>query len=300
MKSRKYLYVTVLILPLLFSSCGNSNENVSASGVFEATEIIVSSESTGTIVQLDLEEGEKLSKGQFLGEIDSVQLQLKKEQLLANIHSVENRRPDIKVQTAPIVQQLLTTEIEKKRIENLLNAGATNQKQLDDIKAQILVLEKQLEAQRTTLLSNNEGISREIMVLEIQVRQIEDQITRCTITSPLGGTVLAKYAEPGEFATTGKALVKIADTERIFLRAYISSSQLTELQLGQSIDVIADYGDKENRNYTGKITWISDKAEFTPKTIQTRDERSNLVYAVKIAVTNDGFLKIGMYGGIKQ
>ncbi len=284
----------------IFTACSDRDDNVLASGVFETTEVIVSSESIGKILQFPISEGDIVEQGEFLAKIDSIQLELKRELLLKGIETAERRRPSISIQLAPIEQQILTAKKEKGRVENLLKAGATNEKQFDDIQAQIFLLEKQLTAQKTSLENSNLIISREIESLEIQVKQITDQIERCKVTSPLSGTVLVKYAETGEFTAAGKALVKIANTSEMYLLAYITSAQLSMMKTGQIVEVLADFGDKENRIYEGTVVWISDEAEFTPKTVQTRDERSNLVYAVKISVKNDGFLKIGMYGGIRS
>jgi HlyD family secretion protein len=284
---------------LVLAGCGSTKDTVDASGAFEATEILVSSEATGKILEFALAEGDELKAGDPVGRIDAVQLNLKKEQLLANIKGVESRRPDVEVQIAAIRQQIETAQTEKKRVQNLLKAEAANQKQLDDIDAQIATLEKQLDAQRTSLLSSSRGLTEDSLALELQIEQLDDQIAKCTIASPITGTVLVKYAQRGEVAVAGKALFKIADLEQMYLRAYITASQLTTVKLGDAVPVFADFGEKGSRAYTGKITWISDKAEFTPKTVQAKDERANLVYAVKVAVPNDGYLKIGMYGGIK-
>jgi len=297
MKLTKLILAAVTTV-IFLSACSDNSEIVTASGVFESREIILSSQSTGEILNFDINEGDKVVEQQILGSVDSVQLELKKDLLLKNIEIAETRRFDIEVQLAPLVQQLASAEREKLRVDNLLKAGATTEKQYDDIMAQIRLIEKQLSAQRLSLEKSNLIINGEIESLEVQLEQIEDQIKRCTVLSPISGTVLAKYAEAGEFTVTGKALVKIADMEEMTLRAYITSDQLTTMKLGEEVEVVADFGEKENRFYNGTINWISDKAEFTPKTIQTRDERSNLVYAVKVSVPNDGFLKIGMYGGI--
>ncbi len=294
----KTLY-TITILSLFFS-CTGADDEITASGVFEAAELIVSSQSTGEIQSFTASEGDLVVKGAILGKIDSVQLELQREQLLAGIDLAESSRPDIDVQLAPLVQQLNTAEKEKGRAENLVKAGAANEKQLDDVDAQVLLLEKQLIAMRSELERSNSRINREITSLEIQIKQVSDKIERCSILSPIEGTVLLKYVENGELAVPGKALVKIADMTVMYLRAYISSSQLTGMKLGQEVHVVTDLGSDKNRSYTGEIRWISSEAEFTPKTIQTRDERSNLVYAVKVAVPNDGYLKIGMYGGIQS
>jgi len=234
-----------------------------------------------------------------VGSIDSVQLYLRKMQLISNEKSIVVRRPDVQKQIAAVVQQIATAKTERTRVINLLKANAANQKQLDDINAQIAVLEKQLDAQKTTLVTTNQGITDDTQGLKLQVAQIEDQLYKCRITSPINGTVLVKYAEMGEVAAPGKALFKIADTENMILRAYVTADQLTQLKEGQKVKVFADFGEDKSREYAGTLSWISSNSEFTPKTIQTRDERANLVYAVKINVKNDGYLKIGMYGNVK-
>ncbi len=288
-----FLFVAMLV------SCTSRKNPYDASGVFEATEVIVSSEATGKLLQFDVEEGRELSANRVVGSVDSVQLHLRKMQLMANIKGVQSRRPDVGVQIGAIEQQLATAKSEKQRVENLLKANAANQKQLDDVNAQIAVLERQLAAQKKTLVSTSDGITSESLALEIQVAQVDDQLKKCAVINPIDGVVLAKYAEQGEVTAAGKALYKIADMKNMILRAYIVGSQLTQVKLGRKVKVFADFGEKESRDYIGVISWISDKSEFTPKTIQTRDERANLVYAMKISVKNDGYLKIGMYGSVK-
>lgn len=289
-----------ILLAMLVVACGKKQGNFDASGTFEATEVLVSSEATGKILDFRVEEGELLQDGQVVGQVDSVQLYLKKMQLLASVKATESRRSDIAKQIAATGQQIATARREKKRYENLVELQAANAKQVDDINAQIALLEKQLAAQKSTLENGNRGVTEESSALEIQVAQLDDQLRKCRISSPISGTVLAKYAEPGELATVGKPLFKIADIENMFLRAYVVSTQLTGLKLGQQVTVVADYGTDDKREYKGRVSWISDKAEFTPKTIQTHDERANLVYAVKIAVKNDGYMKIGMYGEMRM
>ena len=284
---------------ILLSSCGRGNGDYDASGVFETTEVIVSAEANGKIMQFDITEGQLLDAGREIGYIDTVQLYLKKMQLLANMKSVKTRYTDVPRQIAATKQQIATQRNELKRFENLVKSNAANQKQVDDINAQILVLERQLAAQTETLENSNRGVSEESTGLDIQVAQLNDQLQKSIITSPIKGTVLSKYAEQGELATQGRVLFKIADMDNMFLRAYITSGQLTEVKIGQQVRVFADFGEKDMKEYAGTITWISDKSEFTPKTIQTRDERANLVYAVKIAVKNDGYLKKGMYGELE-
>jgi HlyD family secretion protein len=297
MKTIKNIFY--ISITLLLAACGKGNGDYDASGVFETTEVIVSAEASGKIMQLNLEEGQQVEAGNSLGYIDTVQLYLKKMQLLTNVKAVRSGHVDIPRQIAATKQQIVTQKTEQKRFENLVKANAANQKQLDDINAQILLLERQLAAQTETLENSNRNISEQSSGLDVQVAQINDQLEKSIISSPIKGTILAKYAELGELATQGRALFKVADIENMFLRAYITSSQLTEVKIGQTVKVYADFGEKDMKEYTGTITWISDKSEFTPKTIQTRDERANLVYAVKIAVKNDGYIKNGMYGELK-
>lgn len=293
---KNILYFSCVIF---LSACGRGNGDYDASGVFEATEVIVSAEANGKIMQFDITEGQLLDAGREIGYIDTVQLYLKKMQLLANMKSVKTRYTDVPRQIAATKQQIATQRNELKRFENLVKSNAANQKQVDDINAQILLLERQLAAQTETLENSNRGVSEESTGLDIQVAQLNDQLQKSIITSPIKGTVLSKYAEQGELATQGRVLFKIADMDNMFLRAYITSGQLTEVKIGQQVRVFADFGEKDMKEYAGTITWISDKSEFTPKTIQTRDERANLVYAVKIAVKNDGYLKKGMYGELE-
>jgi len=282
----------------LLSACGNEKGKYDATGTFEATEVIVSSEASGKLIDFNVTEGDQLQQGKEVGYVDTVQLYLKKLQLQANTTTVRSRRQDIGKQIAAIKQQIVTQEREKKRWENLVKSNAGNQKQLDDINSQIAYLQKQLIAQTSTLENNNAGVNGESSSLEIQVAQLNDQLSKCHIISPINGTVLSKYAEKGELATPGKALFKVADIENMFLRAYITSDQLSKIKIGQKVKVFADYGDENVKEFPGTVTWISNKSEFTPKGILTKDERANLVYAVKVAVKNSGDIKIGMYGEV--
>ena len=291
--------VSILIISFLFVACGNKKGDYDASGIFETTEVIVSSEANGKILELNLEEGQIVDPDVPMGYIDTTQLYLKKMQLFASNQAVRSKQTDVPRQIAAIQQQIATQKKEQVRFENLVKSNAANQKQLDDINAQILYLEKQLAAQTEVLMNSNRGISEESSSMQIQVAQLNDQIAKSLIKSPIKGTVLSKYAEQGELAVQGKALFKVGDIENMILRAYITASQLTQLKVGQTVQVFSDLGEVDRKEYSGTIEWISDKAEFTPKTIQTRDERANLVYAVKIAVKNDGYIKRGMYGEIK-
>lgn len=280
------------------SSCGSDKE-YDATGTFESTEIIVSSEANGKLLLFNTEEGMCIDKDAEVGVIDTVQLYLRKCQLEANRKSLNSQRPDISKQIAATKEQIAKAEKERTRIENLLKVNAANRKQLDDWDSQLAVLKKQLDAQKSSLGNTDNSLSEQSLSVEIQIAQIEDQLKKCHITSPISGTVLSKYAESGELAAVGKPLFKIADMENLFLRAYVTSSQLSRVKLGDEVTVYADFGNDNKAEYKGKITWIADEAEFTPKTILTDDERANQVYAVKIAVKNDGTIKLGMYGEVK-
>jgi len=295
---RKYTFLSITV-PTLLTSCGASKDDFDASGTFETTEVLVSAEGSGKIMSFNVQEGQVLAANEMVGTIDSMQLFLRKKQLITTERSMQVRRPNVQKQIAAVEQQITTAKTERKRIENLIKADAANQKQLDDVNAQISVLEKQLDAQKTTLVTTNQGITDDSEGLKLQVSQLDDQLNKCKITSPIAGTVLVKYSEMGEVAAPGKALFKIADTNHMILRAYVTNGQLSKLKIGQKVKVYCDSEKKEMKEYEGILGWVSDKSEFTPKTIQTKDERANLVYAVKINVKNDGFLKIGMYGNVK-
>lgn len=293
----KKLSVAVFIT-FAIASCGDKNKNFDAMGVFESDEILVSSEIGGKIVTLDLREGDRLEKGVPVGQIDITQLQLSKEQLLKQVASSMSKKMDLEKQTAPTLQQIKTAEIEKARTIRLLKADAATQKNLDDINAQLYLYKKQLDAQVSSLSLANKSIDDEVASMTFQLGVIEDNIKKATIASPINGTVLEKYAYEGEISAPGKPLFKIAYVDTLRLKAYIIEPQLTKVKLGDNVKVFVDFGDKMNE-YQGVVTWISDSAEFTPKTIMTKDERKNLVYAIKIDVKNDGYLKIGSYGEVK-
>ena len=290
---------TLPIMALLFASCSGNDNDYDANGSFEATEIIVSSQGNGQILSLDVVEGQIVQAGEVVGQIDTTQLYLQKMSLISNAQGVRAQRPNIGTQTAAIEKQIQTLQRERTRTQNLVAANAANKKQLDDINAQIEVLQKQLSAQTSTLQKSSDNISAQSSALQIQVAQLEDLLEKCTIKSPISGVVLNKYAEQGELAGTGSPLFKVADIENMYLRAYVTNDQLSGIKLNNKVTVRVDAGDGEMRSYSGTVSWISDKSEFTPKTIQTKNERANLVYATKIAVKNDGFLKIGMYGEVK-
>ena len=297
-KNMKRLNSYTLIATALLSlaACNRGDGDFDATGTFEATEILVSSEANGKIMELNIEEGDRLDAGALIGYVDSTQLYLKKMQLSAGLRSVDIRKPDIRKQIATLEQLIATARTEQQRMENLVKAKAGNQKQVDDIVNNIKYLQKQLDAQYSTLNKTTGGADAEAEGILYQIMQLDDQLQKSRIVNPQAGTVLVKYAEPGEVTAAGKPLYKIADTDLLYLRAYITADQLSTLKQGQTVRVFADYGEDDRREYPGTITWISDKSEFTPKGIQTKDERANLVYAIKIAVKNDGYLKIGQYG----
>lgn len=293
-----YRMLTLLIAGLTLGACNNGENQYDATGNFEADEIIVSSEASGKILKLTLEEGQTIKKGTVIGFVDTLQLYLKKKQLLSSIKAVLAKQPDASSQLATIQEQMVTAKKEKERFEKLLKDDAATQKQVDDLNAQLTLLQKQYNALQSSLSTTTQSLRSETVPLTIQVEQIEDQLKKSVITNPIDGTVLVKYAEQNEVTAPGKALYKIADLSSIILRAYISGNQLSQIKLNQKVNVLVDDLDEAAKTYEGEITWIADKAEFTPKTIQTKEERANLVYAVKIMVKNDGYLKIGMYGEV--
>lgn len=293
------LYSILLTAFMILTSCSGNNNKYDATGTFESEEIIVSSEANGKLLQLDIEEGAYLKSNQVVGLVDTIQLYLKKKQLEASINALTNKVPDIKTQLATIQEQIQTAEREKKRIEALVKEGAATTKQFDDINSQVDLLKKQYLATESSLTITKQGLLSEINPLKIQIQQIKDQINKSIIRNPVDGVVLTRYSKQNEITASGKAIYKIADLSVMTLRAYVSGDQLPQIKLGQTVKVFVDKGEGEQKERSGEIYWVSSKAEFTPKTIQTKDERSNLVYAIKIKVKNDGYIKIGMYGDVK-
>lgn len=281
----------------MMTSCTNNNKKFDAAGTFEATEVNVSSEAAGRIMSLNAAEGTNVQAGEMLGAIDSVQLYLQKIQLSRNITTVRSNTPAINTQVAAIRSEISKQQTERQRIINLMKGGAATQKQLDDINSAIKVLNNQLAAQQSTLQNNVKNINAQSSTIQVQIAQMQDKLNKCRIVSPVTGTIIEKYTEAGEMAVIGKPLFKIADLKNVFLRVYLTSAQLAGIKLGQKVSVFADYGNQQKK-YGGTITWISSKAEFTPKSIPTADDRENMVYAAKVSVPNDGYIKIGMYGYI--
>lgn len=295
---KAYLFLG-LGLSFVLSACGNNDIPYDASGVFETTEVIVSAQATGELLSFTVEEGMNVKADEKLGYVDTLQLALKKKQLTATLAATDSKWLDEKRQSASLRQQIINLERERKRFGDLLEADAATEKQVDELDYQIDVLKRQLSATEEQLNSHNKSLDGQCLSLEAQLAQLENQIEKSVVSSPVSGTVISKYAEPGEFVQPGKSLFKVANLEKMKLRIYITADQLTMLKIGQKVKVYADKGKDERQEYEGVVSWISDKAEFTPKTIQTRDERANLVYAVKVSVRNDGFIKRGMYGDVK-
>ena len=282
----------------LAMSCGTEAE-FDAQGSFEATEVVVSAEAAGRILWFDAEEGTAVEPGARIGQIDTLQLDLQRRQLEAQQATLLASRPDIRAQAAALREQIAKQERELTRVQNLLRDGAATTKQRDDIEAQIRILQSQLSAALSSLDKSTVTIDGNAAVVEAQIAALDDRITRCRIASPIAGVVLTKYAEAGELAAVGKPLLKVADLEHLYLRAYFTSEQLAAIRVGDAVTVTADFGGDQRYDYEGRIAWISPESEFTPKTIQTRDSRANLVYATKIAVQNDGRLKIGLAGEVR-
>lgn len=293
----KKIYMYAALLSVM-SACG-TKDDFDATGTFEATEVTVSGQEQGTVLFINAEEGTLMKRGDTVSVIDTMQLHLTKVQLQRSMASVERNRPDIRKQIASLQDQIAYQLSERERTQKLIAGKAATQKQLDDINSAITVLESQLAAQKSSLEKNYGGLDAQSQAYAAQIAQIEDRISRCVVKAPSDGTVLARYIEAGELCTPGKPMFKIADMSDIFLRAYITSGQLSDVKLGDEVEVTADFGGELQRTYNGRISWISDKSEFTPKSIQTRDDRENLVYAVKVAVPNDGYIKLGMYGELQ-
>lgn len=305
--------ITIILTLLFFISCKNNKNEFDASGTFEAVETIVSAEASGKILQFNVKEGQQLAKDSMVGYIDPVNIGLQKEEVISSINALKKKTTDVApqvklLQTQLSVQrsQLQHLQHEQQRTQNLLKQDAATQKQLDDMNAQVDVAKKQIDVtqqqinvQQNNIATQNRSILSESQPLQKRAEQLQYQENKTKIINPVQGVVLTKYAEEYEVTAPGKPLYKIADLSTIILRAYVTGNQFANIKLNQSVKVLVDDGTNNYRQYTGTIEWISDKAEFTPKTIQTKDERANLVYAIKIRVKNDGYLKIGMYGEVK-
>lgn len=283
----------------VLTACNSGDKEYDATGTFEATETTVAAEQAGTLLTFSLEEGDNIEAGTEVGLIDTTQLWLKISQTEASKAVYQSQKPDQEKQIAATRQQLAKARTEQQRYKELVADGAAPSKMLDDASNQVQVLQRQLDAQVSALQTSTNALSRQMDAADVQVRQLRDQLLKCHIKSPIGGTVLEKYVERGEYVTPGKPLFKIGDVRHMYLRAYITSAQLKNVRTGQKVKVFADYGGGQKKEYVGTVTWISSRSEFTPKTILTDDERADLVYAVKIAIETDGYVKIGMYGEVR-
>lgn len=294
----KKIYIIASIV-LLLTACGKKEKEYDATGTFEATETTVSAEQSGTLLSFSLSEGDEVEEGREVGLIDTTQIWLKIQQIRATKAVYNSQKPDMEKQIAATRQQLAKAQTEQRRYQELVNDGAAPRKMLDDAVSQVQVLQRQLAAQISSLSTSTDALNKQMAATDVQVNQLRDQLQKCHIYTPVAGTVLEKYVERGEFVATGKPLFKVADTRQMYLRAYVTSAQLQHIKVGQTVKVFADYGNGQRKAYDGRVSWISSRSEFTPKTILTDDERADLVYAVKIAVKSDGYIKIGMYGEVK-
>jgi HlyD family secretion protein len=294
----KHITLKLLCLAAIVVSCNTNKSTNDASGTFEATETIVSAEANGKILALNIEEGDVIKQGQQVGYIDSTQLHLSRMQLLQSQKAILSGRPDSKSQLEALQKELENAESDRKRIENLVKGGVASQKQLDDADNRVALIKSKIDASRNTLSTTTATINEQGGTVAVQLSQVEDQLHKCTIINPVNGTVLSKYANVYEVTAAGRPLYKIADLSVINLRSYITAGQFSKVKIGDKVKVIADAEEGKSKMYDGVVEWINNKAEFTPKTIQTKDERANLVYAIKVRVQNDGLLKIGMYGEV--
>jgi HlyD family secretion protein len=292
--------ITILAsVALMLAACGGNEKEYDATGTFEATETTVFAEQSGALLTFSVNEGDNIEANKEVGLIDTTQVWLKIQQLGATKEVYQSQKPDMEAQIAATRQQLAKAQQEEQRFHELVADGAAPSKMLDDASSQVKVLQKQLAAQQSALSTSTRSLDKQMAATDVQVSQLRDQLHKCHIVTPTKGTVLEKYVERGEFVVVGKPLFKMADTEAMYLRAYVTSAQLQNIKIGQQVMVFADYGDGQRKEYDGTISWISSRSEFTPKTILTDDERADLVYAVKVAIKSDGFVKIGMYGEVK-
>ena len=292
--------ITILAsVALMLAACGGNKKEYDATGTFEATETTVFAEQSGALLTFSVNEGDNIEANKEVGLIDTTQVWLKIQQLGATKEVYQSQKPDMEAQIAATRQQLAKAQQEEQRFHELVADGAAPSKMLDDASSQVKVLQKQLAAQQSALSTSTRSLDKQMAATDVQVSQLRDQLRKCHIVTPTKGTVLEKYVERGEFVAVGKPLFKMADTEAMYLRAYVTSAQLQDIKIGQQVKVFADYGDGQRKEYDGTISWISSRTEFTPKTILSDDERADLVYAVKVAIKSDGFVKIGMYGEVK-
>ena len=296
---KQIFYVATAAALLALGSCTDRSREFDACGQIEATEVLVSAEANGRIIALQLTEGDKLTAGEVVGVIDSVQTYLQKEELVRKRSNTQTKWVDIDRQLASQYAQLNKLKSDRERYQALEAKDAATRKQVDDLVSQIAVTEREIAAQRQNYERNNAGIREELALYDVQIAEKDDQLSKCRIVAPIDGTVLTKFAEAGELVTSGKSLFKLADLKQVYVRAYLTTAQLAEVKLGDTVRVTIEDGTDKPRTYEGRLVWIADEAEFTPKNIQTKDERADLVYAAKIALDNDGYLKLGMYAYVR-
>lgn len=296
---KQIFYVATAAALLTLGSCTDRSREFDACGQIEATEVLVSAEANGRIIALQVTEGDKLTAGEVVGVIDSVQTYLQKEELVRKRSNTQTKWVDIDRQLASQYAQLNKLKSDHERYQALEAKDAATRKQVDDLVSQIAVTEREIAAQRQNYERNNAGIREELALYDVQIAEKDDQLSKCRIVAPIDGTVLTKFAEAGELVTSGKSLFKLADLKQVYVRAYLTTAQLAEVKLGDTVQVTIEDGTDKPRTYEGRLVWIADEAEFTPKNIQTKDERADLVYAAKIALDNDGYLKLGMYAYVR-
>lgn len=296
---KQIFYVATAAALLALGSCTDRSREFDACGQIEATEVVVSAEANGRIIALQLTEGDKLTTDEVVGVIDSVQTYLQKEELVRKRSNTQTKWVDIDRQLASQYAQLNKLKSDRERYQALEAKDAATRKQVEDLVSQIAVTEREIAAQRQNYERNNAGIREELALYDVQIAEKDDQLSKCRIVAPIDGTVLTKFAEAGELVTSGKSLFKLADLKQVYVRAYLTTAQLAEVKLGDTVQVTIEDGTDKLRTYEGRLVWIADEAEFTPKNIQTKDERADLVYAAKIALDNDGYLKLGMYAYVR-
>ena len=296
---KQIFYVATAAALLALGSCTDRSREFDACGQIEATEVVVSAEANGRIIALQVTEGDKLTAGEVVGVIDSVQTYLQKEELVRKRSNTQTKWVDIDRQLASQYAQLNKLKSDHERYQALEAKDAATRKQVDDLVSQIAVTEREIAAQRQNYERNNAGIREELALYDVQIAEKDDQLSKCRIVAPIDGTVLTKFAEAGELVTSGKSLFKLADLKQVYVRAYLTTAQLAEVKLGDTVRVTIEDGTDNPRTYEGRLVWIADEAEFTPKNIQTKDERADLVYAAKIVLDNDGYLKLGMYAYVR-
>lgn len=289
----KFIYI--ILLSVIFGGCAGNDDASDAYGNFEATEVMISAETGGRLIEMNAEEGLRLTEGEIAGQVDTLALILEKRQLQAQKEAVLTRLQEVRAEADVHREQKAVATVELDRVQSMYEDGAATRRQLDEAEGNVRVLTRQIAAAE----SREYSIRSEAGVIDAQMERLQDRLDRATVRNPRAGTVLTRYVEPGEMVSAGKPLYKLADLETMYLRAYISGSQLAEAEPGQTVDVLFDGPDGTLESMKGEISWVASRGEFTPQTIETREERVNTVYAMKVRVPNDGRLRIGMPGEVR-